>query len=202
MIEDFIRTYGSAIIATAAIFAVFITDWLNKKREANAKNEQIQSARMLIGLEVDKNIEMLSELWDKVNRIDSIEEDSLISKAYNLKNSPLRSWKNESWKSQISFLPIALNRDEIKDVSNFYDDLDNIKSIHSNLVSLYVRQDGEWNKLIETNPGVKHRGQLIEFPMDVIPPNIFETGAPDLLKEFEKITLRLIKKGNPLNKDK
>lgn len=66
-IGDFIRTYGSAIIATAAIVTVFLTDSLNKRREKKLKKEQSLSVRILINSEIEQNLAVLKDLMKKLN---------------------------------------------------------------------------------------------------------------------------------------
>jgi len=201
VIGDFFRTYGSAIIAIAALFAVFLTDRLNKRRERKSRDEQIHSVRILIGLEIEKNLETLSELCINVNNLngddlldkDDHEDYNKINLAYKLLDLTLPPLTNESWKSQLSFVPIALSENEIKNVNSFYTDLYTIKSIYASLLSVFNQHQENFN-VDQLRP--KDKFSFIQFSR-----NVFNESAPSLWEKFEKITRKLLKNGNPIIKE-
>ena len=190
MAQEYLTVLGTI----SGVITGFLLNEINTRRK---EKRQIQSVRMLISLEIDKNIEMLYDLWDKVNKIDpdNENEDKMTNSEYKLINLPSTYWKNESWKSQISFLPIALNKDEIRKVNDFYDDIENIKSIQLSLLSLAEEDAKGWRAV-----NSKH-GMFISYKDLPVFPEAFKQRAPALWAEFEKITLKLLENRNPLSKE-
>ena len=105
---------------------------------------------------------------------------------------PVPSWNDLMWKKQASFLPITFIDKEIIAISSFNNCLELLKSIYSKLIDLDTK-DREYNSTYASS-GVK----LSKLPRS----NRFQEEAPVLWDEFEKISLNLIEKGNPLAQNK
>lgn len=184
MVQEFLTVLGTIVGTVAGAITGFL---LNEYKTRKDKDNQIKSARMLIRLEIDKNLEMLSELWDTVTKIDPDKKNSnALDLAYNLVDLNLPPWKNESWISQLSFLPIALNEDKIKDINELYNDFDIIKSIYSSLWYLNNKDEEDI------------RSRQTDY-VYLTAYTAFNEGAPELWKKFEEITLKLLENRNPLN---
>jgi len=170
----------------------------NLRKAKRKRRGKINSTRTLISLENDRNIELLKDFWFKLNDADELEQsesegDQLkIELAHKLIKMPMPSWNDTMWNKQASFLAITFEETEIIAVSAFNNCLESLKSIYSKLIDLDAK-DREYNSTYASS-GIS---------LDSIPrSNRFKEEAPYLWDEFEKITLNLIDKGNPLNKTK
>ena len=209
MDQGYLAIIAASLGIIGTIAGTLMGYFLNKRSHREETEDRIKSTRMLIRLEIDKNLEMLNELWLDMINLDSNnyeeikdEENTKVNLAYKLAHSNLPSWMYESWKSQFSFVPIALNENEIKNITDFYSDLDNIESIYNSLSSL-MNQDEENYRAHQLKPRKSNKNDsLLEFisNIDYPPSRIFPNRAPFFWERFEKSTLKLIENGNPLNK--
>ena len=109
MAENFIKMYGSTIIAFAAIIAVFLTNWLNHRTERNNKLEQALRVQSLINLEIEQNILSIQNFWSKFNKfLEKYGKKYNISypeeyKANKLALQPLFKWRDITWRTQIYY---------------------------------------------------------------------------------------------------
>ena len=160
------------------------------RRDKKSKRRKINSTRTLISLENERNIELLKEFWYKLNRTDKDSEDiSKIDMAHRLIKMPRPSWNDLMWKKQASLLAITFTDKEIIRISSFNNCFEILSSIYSKLVDLDTK-DREYNSTF-AGSGI----DLASLPRS----KRFHEEAPGLWDEFEKITLNIIKKGNPLN---
>lgn len=167
----------------------------NLRRDRRSKRRKINSTRTLISLENERNMELLKDFWFKLNRTEEDDPDDTelnIILAHRLIKMPMPSWNDLMWRKQASFLPITFSDKEIISISSFNNCLELLKSIYSKLIDLDTK-DREYNSTYASS-GVK----LSSLPRS----NRFHEEAPGLWDEFEEITIKLIKNGNPLNREK
>ncbi|MCK9151901.1 hypothetical protein [Methanobacterium alcaliphilum] len=167
----------------------------NLRRDKRKKRRKINSTRTLISIENERNIESLKDFWYKLNRFEDEKTengDLKIDLAHRLIKMPKPSWNNDMWSKQASFLPITFDDREIIAISSLHDGLDSLKSIYLKLMDLDTK-DREYNSAYASS-GVSLSS--------IHSSNRFKEEAPFLWDEFEEITLELIEKGNPLNKNK
>lgn len=135
---------------------------------------------------------MIKELWQDVNNIDSKKDEVFaidkVTKAYKFASLRLPSLINESWKSQLQFVPIRIIGN---DINNFYGDLYDINPIYSSFSSL-IKKDED-----NVRANIIGRGDNI-FSLANDTDNFFKA-SPVLWDKFECIALRLIENGNPLH---
>lgn len=167
----------------------------NWRRDRRAKKRKINSTRTLIFLENERNLELLKEFWYKLNRDEEYESETdefQINLAHKLIKMPMPSWNEIMWRNQASLLAITFRNNEIIDISSFNNCLEVLRSIYSKLIDLDTK-DREYNSSYGSG-GVK----LSSLPKSAR----FHEEAPGLWNEFEKITIKLIEKGNPLGEIK
>ena len=104
---------------------------------------------------------------------------------------PKSRWKRPSLNCYYSLLAVALTDIEIRHISDFYGGLDNIESIYLSLLSLAEKDENDFIFLRRKYGNFIPHGESL--------PKAFKTKAPLLFTEFEKISLNLIKTGNPLD---
>ena len=202
MVQDY---FPALITAIATLGAAFIAFVLNEYKNQKNRNEQIKLVRTLLSIEIAQNLKILSELWNNINLeaksikvhpfegwiLDMSQDDERkVILAGKLINSNLPIWKDESWKSQHYFLPIALNENEIRIISDFYNDLYAINFIYSSLLVLKEKDDKAYR--IHQIKLKKQVDELIPFLHN------FYLHAPSFWDKFEKICLKLIENRNPL----
>lgn len=164
------------------------------RRDRKTKNRKKNSTRTLISLENERNLELLKEFWYKLNKEDNRAEDDDDRKrelAHLLIKMPQPSWNNVMWSKQASLLAITFTDEEIIEISSYNNCFEVLNSIYTKLLDL-DNKDREYNSSYASS-GVD---------MSYLPrSNRFHEEAPSLWDEFEKITLNLIRKGNPLNQE-
>ena len=167
----------------------------NLRRDKRKKRRKINSARTLISLENDRNIELLKDFWYKLNKDEkgmTVGDDLKITLAHRLVKMPMPSWNEIMWRNQASLLAITFSDEEIISISSFNNCLELLKSIYSKLIDLDAK-DREYNSRYALS-GAK----ISSLPRS----NRFKEEAPGLWDEFEKITLTLLENGNPLTQNK
>lgn len=167
----------------------------NLRRDRRKKRRKINSTRTLISLENDRNIELLKDFWYKLNKDEesmTVGDDLKINLAHRLVKMPMPSWNEIMWRNQASLLAITFSDEEIMSISSFNNCLELLKSIYSKLIDLDTK-DREYNSTYASS-GAK----ISSLPRS----NRFKEEAPGLWDEFEKITLTLLEKGNPLSQNK
>jgi hypothetical protein len=163
----------------------------NWRRDKRSKRRKINSTRTLISLENERNIELLQEFWDKLNKPDQTEaggEGLKIDLSHRLIKMPRPCWNSIMWRKQASLLAIAFSEKEIINISYFNNSLEVLKSIYSKLIDLDTK-DREFNSAYAGNGDSSS-----PLPRS----KRFHEEAPILWDELEEITLGLIGKGNPL----
>lgn len=190
-----IAAIGTIIVALIGVFKL-IKGFIDEKK-------QNRLVKYSIYYEIQQNLKMICELWNDLNTTDNIyvfksrpwimlmenNDERKVILADKLINLGLPKWRDEDWKIQHS-LSIALKRDEIIAVNNFYASLYDINSIHDSILSISKKDDEDY-KIHQNNPKKK-----IEESMSFY--SIFCRDAPLEWNKFEKIILNLIKNGNPL----
>lgn len=167
----------------------------NLRRDKRKKRRKINSARTLISLENDRNIDLLKDFWYKLNKDEkgmTVGDDLKITLAHRLVKMPMPSWNEIMWRNQASLLAITFSDEEIISISSFNNCLELLKSIYSKLIDLDAK-DREYNSRYALS-GAK----ISSLPRS----NRFKEEAPGLWDEFEKITLTLLENGNPLTQNK
>lgn len=167
----------------------------NLRRDKRKKRRKINSARTLISLENDRNIDLLKDFWYKLNKDEkgmTVGDDLKITLAHRLVKMPMPSWNEIMWRNQASLLAITFSDEEIISISSFNNCLELLKSIYSKLIDLDTK-DREYNSRYALS-GAK----ISSLPRS----NRFKEEAPGLWDEFEKITLTLLENGNPLTQNK
>lgn len=207
MFQDYFTALITAIATLAAAFIAFL---LNERKNQKNKNEQIKSVKTLISIEIDKNLEMLSELWENINPDENSNKVYLFESGYKsgilsvydnnekkviiadrLIKSRLPIWMNDAWKSQYYFLPIAFNEGDIKIINDFYNGLYTINSIYDSILAIRKKEDNEDQSIIENG----HVDGVDSSTYN----SLFYYEARFDGDKFEKIVRKLLKNGNPLN---
>jgi len=147
----------------------------------------------LLSLEIDQNLDLLRELWNKANQVKESDQNPNLSKARRLVEMSLPLWSHKAWESQIPLLAIALSEKEIKQVHDFHSRLDMITVIHSKLSALKVEEEIDLKEDLKIR-AVQGRRPFSHFVSGCK----FIKNAPKLWEEFEQIVCDMLNRGNPL----
>lgn len=161
------------------------------RRERSEKKEQAKKVRLMVTLEIDRNLDLLQEFWEVVNQEDltkKSETQAYIQLAEQFAVSPLPHWSHAIWQSEIPMLPLALNEKEVRAVHRLYTNFDMIESIHSSLSVLELDRQEERR----ATKGKESIG-LRSF----VTPKFYKL-APEIWLQCEKVINEIIQQGNPL----
>lgn len=90
--------------------------------------------RLLLHLEVEQNLDALRAYWEMAYSIGLQFKGGALGEAMVLdaiRRQPLPTWKLETWKATIASMSQAFSEEEIRDVHNFYSQLDRLTQIRS-----------------------------------------------------------------------
>lgn len=188
MAEEYLTVISGVIVGfVVAVSSNWINNWMKKRK-------QVLSVRASIIQEIDQNIKLLHYFNNNLNK--KIEKHigrrEIIYSEHNrakiLVYQPLCSWNDITWKTQNYLLPIAFEDDELKKINKFYNQLEVLNSIYSSCSHLKEDTGENWQSKTPTG----HYGHHTSYSDE----------AGELWRDFSKITLEILKKGNPLNKEK
>jgi len=187
MIEALIATVGTII---GTILGFFLSEWSTKRREDRNEKKQAQSVRTLVSLEIDRNLNLLTDYWPRVEQAADPNDDAqgrkikLASKFIEL---AFPEWKREILDSQLPLLAMALREQEVVQVLQFYDRLSKVEALRNGLVSA-AQEDKEDRRAPVRN---SYSSSMA-----------FSRKALVYWDECESTVAQLLGKGNPLKSRK
>ena len=194
------------IIGVFGIFFGFILseigNWIHEKSK---EKKQSESVRTIISLEIEQNLSLLENFWKKLNNFtkeekdeDIEDKDSIPTKlAYRFIEMPKLNWNHKFVDSQLSFMSLAFNKDEINKIMNFHSQLDAIAEIQKKLSSIKNKAD---EKGYIRGSQIKSADIVGPLVASYTSNSTFIKKVPKLWGECERIVLEVLDKGNPLNK--
>lgn len=162
-------------------------------REKRKRREEDLSVCTLLTIEIDYDLKLLSEFWEKIAQDDKSEEDKFLKEihlAYEFVQSPLPPWTRRMWDGQMARIASALKEDEIREVNAFHSRLDSVASIQSTLSGLLAEQNAFSRTTKDT---------VVTFGF-FGPPRPFDKKASDLYNQCRNIIEECLRRGNPLIK--
>lgn len=108
-----------------------LSEGSTRLRQQQADVEQAQSARMVMRIEIDRNLVRLQSFRKEVAQEESKLPKDAQGKWAALRNATLPLWSHTIWESQISVAAKALTEEEIKGVLSLHSKLDNLSKIHA-----------------------------------------------------------------------
>jgi hypothetical protein len=180
------------------ILGFVLSELSTRYRESRNEIRQAKSTRTIVSLEIDLNLEFLKEFIEKANQIDleskGVEERKK-SLAHFFMEYPFPDWSKEAFTSQLSLLPNSLSEQEVIKVFQFYDRLQRIDVIRSNLLLALQLKKSEVQAAIKNN--------YVGFrEMYYIPNTPFNDKASSYWDEGKSLAAHLLAKGNPLKHNK
>jgi CRISPR/Cas system CMR-associated protein Cmr5 small subunit len=156
---------------------------LNERSSNKKEKGQISALRTLFKYEIDVNLELLERFYKKIKN-DTIQNEPINYTTY-IANSPLPHFNILIWEKQNYLLTLAFTESEIKNIQYFYNQIISLKVIYNHIQ----------NGIPESEKEIKIRfvkSSEIRIPYY----HYFQNDSA----EFMKISEKLIKLGNPLNK--
>jgi len=162
-------------------------------RQNRTEKKQARAVRTLLTIEIDQNLALLRDWWSEVTDIDSSllydADDYYLIPASRLIELPLPSWSHKMWESQSQFLAIALNHEEIRQLSEIHGGIDTIEAIHSALTGAYAQQQEDLRSVRS-----KTGSAILPFGLTLR----FTAAARQLWPECKRAASELLTRGNPL----
>jgi hypothetical protein len=178
------------------IFGFALSEITTRRREARTQAAQARSVRLIVGLEIDRNIAALREMWQNVKttadgqeRYDRDRRDLMQM----FVDGPSLPFSRESLNSQLQVLPSALPHDTLTRLFAFYDGLGKVDTIRKEMLSAQSDQQAEMSKFraSQTPPGAP--------PGILYPPRTpFDNKAAQVWDGLENLVNGLLANGNPL----
>lgn len=166
------------------VIGFLFSEGATRIREHETERKQARSVRLLIGLEIDRNLNLLQVFWDKVISTD-VSDPELRSKALALKfiEYPMPRWQTEGLNSQLPHLAMALLEEEIVAVLKFQERLDLLVKLREELLK-------------------SARGTIQSYGIGretILPDAIdFVQKVPSYWDQCERIVTEIQRDGNPL----
>lgn len=180
------------------ILGFVLSELSTRYRESRNEIRQAKSTRTIVSLEIDLNLEFLREFIEKANQINwenkSVEERKKFLARFFMEY-PFPDWSKEAFTSQLPFLPNVLSEQEVIKVFQFYDRIQRIDVIRSELLLALQLQNSEVQAATKNN----HMGFR---EMYYIPNTPFNDKASSYWDKGKSLAAQLIAKGNPLNFNK
>lgn len=167
-------------------------------RDKRAQERQVRSVRAIVSLEIDNNLDLAKYFWSKFSQYEAESDDLSQTKrslARIFVNQALPTWQRDAFISQMQFLPIALSEAEILQVFHFYDRLNRLEAIRTNLTDALSEQNNAFEN--ETSPGP---AGFRTAPLGYRPPQMFNEKADELWSECTSLFAQILAKGNSLRK--
>jgi len=202
MTDVIIGVIGSIICVLIGFLFSEIRNWIHEKSK---EKKQSESVRTIISLEIEQNLSLLENFWKKLNNFikeekdeDIEDKDSIPTRlAYRFIEMPKLNWNHKFVDSQLSFMSLAFNKDEINKIMNFHSQLDAIAEIQKKLSSIKNKADEKGYTRASQMKSADIVGSLVA---SYTSNSTFIKKVPELWGECERIILEVSDKGNPLNK--
>ena len=202
MTDVIIGVIGSIICVLIGFLLSEIRNWIHEKSK---EKKQSESVRTIISLEIEQNLSLLENFWKRLNNFikeekdkDIKDKDSISTKlSYRFIEMPELNWNHKFVESQLSFMSLAFNKDEINKIMNFHSQLDAITEIQKKLSFIKNKADEKGYTRASQMKSADIFGHLVA---SYTSNSTFIKKAPELWGECERIVLEVLDKGNPLNK--
>ncbi|MBC8485547.1 MAG: hypothetical protein H8D45_05860 [Bacteroidetes bacterium] len=163
-------------------------------REKHRNKIQKKSVSLLIRLEIDFNLSILTNYWSRVtnnNVTSKISEEIKLDYCRNLTEFPDFKFSRISSDSQLYLLGKHYSDIMINKIVSVYYDLDKLTNIKNELAYLLFLEEEKVNKF--------HNNQISsKIRYNPWPKFSFLEKAPELWDNFSEIANNIIKNGNPL----
>ncbi|MDP9351653.1 MAG: hypothetical protein M3P51_08965 [Chloroflexota bacterium] len=166
--------------------------------ERKAEEEQLSRVRILVALEIDRNLSEVSRVWDEVNRnkegldpqLSALGKDLLLARK--LVRLPWPHWTRTAWEGQSTLISAALTTSQITQIHQLHTRLDALTAVRDTLARLDVEDRERWFAIATHHGGSVPINQIIG-PFDVI--------APALWIQYVTTTTEVLDRGNVLEAD-
>lgn len=202
MTDVIIDVIGPIICVLFGFLLSEIRNWIHEKSK---EKKQYESVRTIISLEIEQNLSLLENFWKKLNNFikeekdeDNEDKDSISTKlAYRFIEMPELNWNHKFVESQLSFMSLAFNKDEISKIMKFHSQLDAITEIQKKLSFIKNKADEKGYTRASQMKSADIVGSLVA---SYTSNSTFIKKVPELWGECERIVLEVLDKGNQLNK--
>ncbi len=185
---------GIGIVTTiiGGIFGYILSEVSARRREHRDDQKRSAAVRLIVGLEIERNLQSLRAAWDAIKQQVGDNTDPR-HQARALVDTPLLPMSRDSLRSQLENIPSALSIATATKVFRLYDSLAQVETLRSEWTSALADQQSELAKFRQsaTPPG--------QPPGILYPPRTpFDSKAEQNWAALESTVMKLLSEGNPL----
>lgn len=187
-----------AIITTivGGIFGFALSEFSARRREGREAKQRSESVRLILGLEIDRNLEALRAFWTEVKQHDYETPDQDRRKrdvGHKFLEIPLLSFSRDSLNSQLPLMAFALPKDMISAVFQLYDRLGKLETLRRELGEALRDQQEEMARFRASQAVPTALGTLLYAPRTP-----FDKKAAQVWDEVEALIKSTLDNGNPI----
>jgi hypothetical protein len=192
MISEAVFTTLLGVVAGFVLSTLgqWFIDWRKERGEA-------ESVRVILGLEIDTNIEALKQFWTKAWSFSDgaiMQPNDVSQYAQKFIDTPFPRFKREVLKSQMHLLVKSLDKQQIIHVFKIYDDLDMVEVLRNSLAEAAAEQRVEHARVFGSGNAV---------PLHLATSLMHKLGSQTqiLWPQIENTIIPLLANDNPLKKN-
>lgn len=126
---------GGGFTITGTLVGFRASESARQRRDELAQKRQIHSFRVLLALEIEKDLALLRDYWSSVQRLSGGPSlgAGLMQARAEMADIPLPQWQRRVWDSQTTFIPVALTVDEMRQTYQHYTGLEGLTAMDDNM---------------------------------------------------------------------
>ncbi len=188
MIEQIIAPLITTLLGVVVGF--ILSTWQTNRRDSEAKKERALSLHSVVSAEIDFNLTLLQEFWNRLNERDSDKDtpnygESMLRKLAYL--APPK-WSHKLWENQVSLLVGTIDKETINKVLRFHQQIDRLTNLQARVVELVKAHPPHYQEYLSSDSSATVGWEPTDFQKVAIP----------IWNEFWQITQDLLRIGNPL----
>ncbi len=160
------------------------------RRDSEAKKERALSLHSVVSAEIDFNLTMLQEFWNRLTERDSDKEIPNAGEAMSRKLAYLSTpkWSHKLWENQITLLVGTIDKETINKVLRFHQQIDRLTNLQARVVELVKLHPPQYPQYLSSDSSASVKWEPTDFQKVAIP----------IWNEFFQVTQDLLRIGNPL----
>ena len=191
LIPAFFATITTII---GGIFGFLLSEMAARRREAREARERSVSVRLIVGLEIDRNLDTLRAFWTQIRPSDETGDRRKLNMTRQFVDIPLLPFSQDALNSQLPLMAQALPRPVIASVFQFYDKLGKIQTLHAELNEANHDQQQEMAKFRASATAPGQPPGIMYAPRTPL-----DNKSSQLWDEIEQLFTSVLKDGNPIS---
>jgi hypothetical protein len=164
------------------------------RRDKKERTQRTEAVRTLLSLEIDTNLQELTDFWVEANKTDEPAKDDdsrKVQLARRIIQLPFPNISRDALQSQMGQLPVAMDKEYLPRVLQVYNRLTRLQALRNVLAIASQEQKADW-ALASQGRGFVPLHAAIGLSRR------FDNSAPAICDEFTDMVNILMADGNPL----